>query len=399
MKPVKNIKTDLMKTRNFLIGMMTAVAVLFFTSCENALMDQKNNDSGILPERFKVDIPSSLSNADLKSTSFKSTAMDTLNGNHIYAYLNVFIAVGEGAADMVEAIMWHIRAYKIENVISLSYTSDEDHRVKNLDVISNVDFQGRTWEYQLTITDAESEGNPDGGIGLQILWNKSPIEGIAMFKPYNIDRNKHEGNPGAMARIEYSEKSTGQYDSYMVVELAGFPFANSVPQTFAMESLKMFVGKKGNIVDVIGNSNHPNARFNIYDNDHSGFDWAFVASAQKDEDIAVAEVGLPYSTADLSTRTAILEDNSIKKVLTNEMTNLVVAAYANAGITLQPGEIAAYISPYLKNADAPGYFSSHGFVQGGDAPNNNYTVLESRILELVPYNPKDISNLQIDFNN
>src|SRR5659263_202785 len=96
-----------MKTRNFLIGMMTAAAVLFLTSCENTLMDQKNNDSGILPERFKVDIPSSLSNADLKSTSLKSTAMDTLNGNHIYAYLNVFIAVGDGAAEMVQAIMWH----------------------------------------------------------------------------------------------------------------------------------------------------------------------------------------------------------------------------------------------------------------------------------------------------
>ncbi len=387
-----------MKTRNFLIGMMTAVSVLFFASCENALMDQKNNDSGILPERFKVDIPSSLSNADLKSASLKSTAMDTLNGNHIYAYLNVFIAVGEGAADMVEAIMWHMRAYKIENVISLSYTSQDDNRVKNLDVISDVEFQGRTWQYQMTITDAESEGNPDGGIGLQILWNKSPIEGIAIFKPYNIDRTRHEGNPNAMAAIEYSEKATDQYDSYMTVELAGYPFANSVPGDFAMESMKMFVGKKGNVIDVIGNSNHPNARFNMNDPNHEGFDWAFVASGQKSENIAVAEVGLPSSTADLSTRKEILEDNSIKKVLTNEMTNFVVAAYAKVGITLQPDEIAAYISPYLKNADAPGYFSNHGFVQGGVAPNNNYSVLESRILELVPYNPKDINNLQIEFN-
>lgn len=387
-----------MKTRNFLIAIMTVVAVFFLTSCENTLLDRKNNDSGILPERFKVDIPSSLSNADLKSASFKSTAMDTLNGNHIYAYLNIFIAVGEGAADMVEAIMWHIRPYNIEDVISLTYTSQDDHRVKNLDVISNAEFQGRTWEYQLTITDAESEGNPDGGIGLQIMWNKSPIEGIAIFKPYNIDRNKHNGNPGAMASIEYSEKSTATYDSYMTVELAGFPFVNSVPQDYALASMKMFVGKKDNIIDVIGNSNHPNARFNIYDADHTGFDWAFVASGQKNEDIAVAEVGLPSSIADISTRTEILEDNSIKKVLTNEMTNFVVAAYANAGITLQPSEIAAYITPYLKNADAPGYFSNHGFVQGGVAPGSNYSELESRILELVPYNPKDIHDLQIEFN-
>ncbi len=386
-----------MKTRNFLIGMMTVMSVLILTSCENSLLDRKNNDSGILPERFKVEIPSSLSNADLKST-LKSTAMDTLNGNHIYAYLNVFIAVGEGAADMVQAIMWHIRAYKIEDVISLTYTSDEDHRVKNLDVISDVEFQGRTWEYQLTITDAESEGNTDGGIGMQIFWNKSPIEGIAIFKPYNINRNIHDGNPEAMASIEYSEKSTSEYDSYMIVDLAGFPFENSVPQNYALESMKMFVGKKGNIIDVIGNSNHPNVRFNIYDTDHSGFDWAFVASGQKNENIAVAEVGLPYSKADITTRTAILGDNSIKKVLTREMTNFVVDAYANAGITLQPDEIAAILTPYLKNADAPGYFSNHGFVKGGVAPDNSYTELESRISGLVPFNPMDINNLQIEFN-
>ncbi len=386
-----------MKTKNFLIGLMTATAVFLLISCENTLMDQKNNDAGILPERFKVDIPSSLSNADLKSTAFKSTAMDTLNGNHIYAYLNVFIAVGEGAADMVEAIMWHIRAYKIENVISLSYTSKDDNRVKNLDVISNVEFQGRTWEYGLTLTDAESESNPDGGIGMQIFWNKSPIEGIALFKPYNIDRNRHNGNPAAMAGIEYSEKSTDQYDSHMIVELAGFPFVNTVPQDYALESMKMFVGRKGNIVDVIGNSNHPNVRFNSYDSENKGFDWAFVASGKKNENIAVAEVGLPYSIADLSTRTSILQDNSIKKVLTREMTNFVVAAYANAGITLQPGEISAYITPYLKNADAPGYFSNHGFMKGGSAPNSNYSELESRISVLAPYNPSEINDLNIDF--
>jgi hypothetical protein len=391
-------KNDLMKTRNFLIGMMTAAAVLTMSSCENALLDQKDNNAGIIPERFKVDIPTSLSNGDLNSASLKSTAMDTLNGNHIYAYLNAFIAVGDGAADMVQAIMLHIRAYKIENVISLSYTSQDDHRVKNLDVLPNVNFEGRTWEYQLTITDAESEGNPDGGIGLQIFWNKSPIEGIAIFKPYNIDRIKNADSQNAMASIEYSEKGTGDYESYMIVELAGFPFTSSVTNPFALESMKMFVGKKGNVVDVIGNSNHPNARFNIYDTHTTGFDWSFVACGDRIKNIAVAEVGLPYSTADLTTRTAILEDNSIKKVLTREMTNFVVAAYASVGITLQPDEISNYLTPYLKNADAPGYFANHGFISGGTAPNDNYAPLVSRIQDLVPYNPKDISNLQIQFN-
>ena len=167
-----------MKPRSFFIGMMAIMAVLTFSSCENSLFDQQQKDSGILPEHFKIDIPGSLSN-NLKAASLKSTQADTVNGNIIYWYLNAYIAVGEGAADIVEAIMWSIRVYHIQDVISLSYTSKDDNRVKNLEVISNVEFQGRLWEYELTITDAGSEGNTDGGIGMQIFWNRSPVEGIA----------------------------------------------------------------------------------------------------------------------------------------------------------------------------------------------------------------------------
>jgi hypothetical protein len=209
---------------------------------------------------------------------------------------------------------------------------------------------------------------------MQVFWSKSPIEGIAIIKPYNLDRNKHEDAPLAIGRISYSEKMTSDYDAQMTVEMAGLP----VSHTFEAGSMKMFVGRRGDVVDIIGNSNHPEARFNIYD-ETKGYNWAFVASGNDNSDIAVAEVGLPYSSADLSTRSAILEDNSIKKVLTREMTNFVVTAYAEAGITLLPDEIANYISPYLKNADAPGYFNSNGFIKGGTAPNDNYTDLETRL--------------------
>jgi len=386
-----------MKTRNYFIGIAACIALLSVTSCENALIDQKDKEYGILPEHFKVNIPGSLSNTNLKSASLKSTSNDTISGNFIYWYLNAFIAVGEGAADIVEGVMWSISAYNIENVISLSYTSDEDNRVKNLDVLSDVDFQSRHWEYRLTITDAESEDNADGGIGMQVFWNKSPIEGIAIFKPYNLDRKKNADASVAMGSIEYSEKATSEYDAYMVVEISGLPLPNAATHPFAVETMKMFVGKKGDVIDVYGNSNHPNARFNAYDTENKGYNWAFVASGNESTDVAVAEVGLPYSQADLSSRSSILEDNSIKKVLTREMTNYVVAAFASYGITLQPGEIANYLTPYLKNADAPGYFNENGFLQGGVAPNDNYTELESRLRLLVPYNPSEISNLQIPF--
>jgi hypothetical protein len=178
----------------------------------------------------------------------------------------------------------------------------------------------------------------------------------------------------------------------MIVEMSGLPVVN----TFEVGSMKMFVGRRGDVIDVIGNSSHPKARFNIYDNT-MGYNWAFVASGDDDKNVAVAEVGLPYSSANLTTRQSILEDYSIKSVLTREMTNFVVAAWAEAGITLVPEEIENYVSPYLSNADAPGYFNSNGFVKGGTAPNDNYSELEDRIQLLTPYNPAEIANLSIDF--
>ena len=92
-----------------------------------------------------------------------------------------------------------------------------------------------------------------------------------------------------------------------------------------------------------------------------------------------------------------IEDNSIKKVLTREFTNYVVDEYAKWGLTLNPDEVAALLIPYLKNADAPGYFNADGFLQGGIAPDNEYAGLESNIGSLVPYNPYAISNLVINF--
>jgi hypothetical protein len=80
------------------------------------------------------------------------------------------------------------------------------------------------------------------------------------------------------------------------------------------------------------------------------------------------------------------------------MTHFVVDEFAKAGITLIPSEISVYIAPYLRNADAPGYFDADGFVQGGVAPDAEYAEMEEAIMKLVPYNPWEISNLEISFS-
>ncbi len=382
-----------MKTRNLILGTLAFIAISFFTSCEDNNIEPQN-DYGILPERFKVDIPGSLSNTGTKSASLKSTEGDTLSGNEIYQHLTTFIAAGEAGAELVEDIIWGITIHHIDQVKTLTYVSNEDNRIKNLVVYENAEYAGKVWEYQLTLTDADSEGNEDNGIGMQIFWNKNPIAGIAILKPYNINRND-KGSGQAMFRIEYSEEGTEEYETYMVIEISDLPMPSAENDLFAVNTLKMLVGKDGDRIDVYGNSNHPNAQFNPYDSEAIGYNWAFVASGYQSNDLGVAEVGLPYSSADISSREDILVVNSIKTVLGREMTNYIVAE--NPQLEGYEELIEAYLQPYLSNAEAPGYFSTNGFVQAGTAPDNSYSELETSITSLVPYNPKTISELQIEF--
>jgi len=150
-----------------------------------------------------------------------------------------------------------------------------------------------------------------------------------------------------------------------------------------VNNLKMFVGKSGDHIDVFGNSNHPNATFITADK--VGFNWAFAASALESKDIAVAEVGLPASTLDASTRQVILTDNGIQKVFEDQ----IHATW--------PGIDSSEVAGYLSEMGAPGYFDEYGFVQAESSPGTEYDASAQRILSLTPYNPKDINGLSIDF--
>jgi len=154
--------------------------------------------------------------------------------------------------------------------------------------------------------------------------------------------------------------------------------------------MKMFAGKRGDIIEVFGNSNHPYANF--FGTENTGFNWAFVAAADEPNNISVAEVGLPSNLLDSDSREVILVDNSIKNVFRRELTYMIQAQY---GFT----PTAEQLEPYLHNTNAPGYFNNGGFVAAGNAPNSNYSTLESSILNLTPYNPLDVNNLKIEFKN
>ena len=168
-----------MKKLSFILALMFTLT-LVFTSCKKD--EVVPEDSNIVPESFTVEIP-----AALKSTTAKSTAGDELNGNAIYHHLTNFIAVGDEAAKIIGSIIGHIHTYNLSQAMSFTYQSKEDGRAKNVVITENSEFEGAVWQYQMNITDADSESNADGGLGIQIFWNKSPVKGIAILKPINIE--------------------------------------------------------------------------------------------------------------------------------------------------------------------------------------------------------------------
>ena len=299
-------------------------------------------------------------------------------------HLTTFIRVGEIGAEIVEHVIWAISTYKINKPMILTYESEDDGEVKTLEVIENPEFDGVTWEFQLTITDVESEGNDDGGSGLQIFWNRKPVKGIALIKPANLDRvhDNYQGN--AMFRIDYSEGGEYEYDAHMTVSAANLPVPPAFADPYGMKTLKMFAGKKGDIIDVFGNSDYPNAYF--FSNEIGvGFNWAFVAAGDKTKDIGVAEVGLPRNDLDQPSRSVLLEDYSVKNVLTEAI------------LAWNPSLPPTLVNAYLANTEAPGYFDTFGFVSAGERPDEDYAELDVRLPDMSPYNPKAIRDLTISF--
>jgi len=368
----------IMKTKkllNLIVGIMIASLLL---GCENNDEIVLPEDS-ILPENFKVDIPSAISHQGFTNGR---VAVDTLDGNLIYEHLANFIFMGEEAAEIVQDIIRGIVIYRINRPMALSFEGEEDGRTKNLVVLENSVFDGENWEFQLTITDAASEVNADGGKAIQIFWNRNPIKGIAVLKPYNIDRTNDEGLEQSLFRIDYSEAGDRGYEAYMIIQAADLPLEEPLDNPYSMSALKMFVGKNGNIIDVYGNSDHPNA---IFFSGQAGFNWAFVASGNDAQNIGVAEVGLPPSFLDEPGRTVLLKDHSIKNVFTSEIYSVWP--------TIDPQVIEAY----LYNTDAPGFFAVGGFVAGGTSPGPEYDALELRLPDLSPYNPREIATLLISF--
>ncbi|MFC2124207.1 hypothetical protein ACFLU5_05295 [Bacteroidota bacterium] len=369
-----------MKMYRLLTAILIIFAGIYFTSCDSTEKVIPYGDS-ILPQSFKVDIPTSLSQ-EIETANDRLLETNELNGNEIYSHLNSFIHAGEGAADIVEGIFASIATYEINKSMSFTYKSKDDARTKRLNIIENSEYDGQQSEFQLTIIDVDSEDNEDGGKAIRIFWNRTPIKSIALIKPYYINRNNDESWVETTFRIDYSEEPNLDYDAYMTVYITDLPMLLPVEDPYAMKSMKMFAGRKSNIIDVYGNSDHPAAT--IFSG-NTGFNWAFVASGNETSNIAVAEVGLPPGGLDESRREVLLKQYSINNVFKSEIEEV------------WPGIDESVVASFLQNTDAPGYFNVDGFLRSGKSPWSKYDELEERMDNLNPYNPKEIQDLSIEF--
>ncbi len=329
----------------------------------------------ILPKDIAVSIPNAISyNASSGKTSwFKTTEGDTLNGEDIYDGAALFIAIGEQSAKIVNAIIFAIIAYDINEPMELDYTSDDDGREKHLSVTEDASYEGETYEFKLLVTDGQDNA-------MAIYWNQSPKEGVAILSPYDINRNEDPKLDGVLYKIEYSETGASGYSKDMIVTITGFP--EDPTDNASIDNLRMFAGKNGNIIDVYGNSNHPNIQ--LVDTTFSGGrNYAFIARGNSNEEIGICEVALPPSS--LTSTSNMLDDYSIIEVITEEANNM--------GIT-----DSAAIAAYLSEADAPGYFiDPQGLVSSGtDVPSHpGFTSSFIDISALTPYVPNDVKNQMI----
>ena len=349
-----------------------------FNSCKKDDIEPNNH---FLPENFSVYVP--------KLSVFSPLYKDVptvLQGIHIDYSAADCISLSGHVAKMIDTTIAQIRKYNPNPKSNFTYLSEDDNRAKNVMIYENVEFEGRIWQYQLNISDADSEENADDGLGFQLFWNQSPLEGIAILRPSNLNMGKLDEFSRATFRVDYSEASNN-YEKEMTVYIKGFEF-RSFDYRYIMESLKMTIGRKENITVAYGNANFPDAK--VFNNE-TGYNIAIVAagtnspisvSSNSRQIIGTAEIGLPSNYLNSTDRKVILEDYSMKNVFANQLMQT----------EMDPGGVELC----LMGTSVPCYYDGIPSL-ATISPGPEYNECETALKSLVPFNPSDVTNLQINF--
>lgn len=324
-----------------------------------------------VPDTFTIDIPSSISSAtgDLSGRA-DGDGDGYIEGNEIYESLRGFIYIGETSAEILEFVLEVGAGMELAGVRTFTFTGDADGREKRIDITENVSRGGLSFEYEMTMVDTENDEQ-----ALQLLWNTNPVAGVAILNPYQIERD-NSMDADVFLQINYSEDVTG-YDAVMQVAISGLPAVDNGD----IDNMALFVGKNGDQIDVIGNSNHPNLII-VDDTFTGGRNYAFVGRGDETLNIGVVKLALPPSSTDTND---VLDMYSVYSVLEGEINSV--------GITDQ-----AIIDGILAEAHSPAYFDSSGFLTSGvDNKPSNFSDTFVDLTGLSPFVPNEVKNLSIGF--
>ena len=155
----------------------------------------------------------------------------------VYQGLPLFIHIGENSAEIVEALILGIRQYNLSRAQALDFTSDDDGRMKELVVKEMPVVDGTVYQFGLQVKD-----KADDEIAMQVFWNNSPIEGIAIMNVYQMDRvNNDSSTLNTFYKVRYTENVIDA-DAEMEVWVADFPADAS--DTFALDGFAHARSKK-----------------------------------------------------------------------------------------------------------------------------------------------------------
>ena len=341
----------------------------FLAACSEEKDKIEDAQSADLPDKFTVDIPSTLRNpAGLSAGRMKES--QELSASDIYGGLRGFIYVGEQAADALEEIIKVAAVAQVAGLSEFTIESDEDGASKTFNFNEDVTYASVTYANEMKVTDE------DGDLALQVVWNTNPVSGTAILNPYYLDHTEGEELIDTFYRLDYSESADGNTQQ-MTVSISGIPLDEG------LNNLKMTVTKTGDIVEVFGNSNHPGLTI-VNENAPLDRNYAFIGRADATNDVAVAEVALPPSSVETND---VMEDYSLYAVIDADIKSV--------GITDQDA-----IDAYLANAVPPAYFDDvTGFLGAGeDVPAHEaFTSEFIDLSELSPFVPSDIAGLSVEF--
>jgi hypothetical protein len=362
--------------------LLSLVVISFlFSFCKK---DSKTDNAGGLPDKIIVDIPSAISGTNVAKSGMQvDTGCIPISGDSIYQNVRTFIAFGKFSAQFVQDMITAIKKYELNKPMDITFTSNEDSKQKRLVVVETGQYDGKTYQMNLTTTDVES-----GKTAMQIFWNKDKVEGVAIIQPIYLNTTDASltNQTKLMYKVEYSSVRTDAYDQMMIVSISG---CNLTADPFSINNLKFKATKKGNVVTLIGNTNHPNAKF--INPTKIGFSYAFVAKGDEAANIGAVKVALAPCILD---STDILTSYSVSNVINKELNYFITNAGANPAVD----PYKTCISNILVNCQSPAYYSQNGYQSCGTTKPmmGNYDAV-SVLDGLFPFSPKEVSTMAIVF--